>query len=387
MSDFLPRTLWYHTRDLKQERVTQDELLGLADCIVVLGEPGMGKTSLLEALARAPEAASCTARQLINRHDPRSLLGNAQTLVIDALDEVAAASEGDAVDLVLQKLGAAGYPRFVLSCRIADWRAATAVGAIREQYAAPPLELHLDPLERDQQRALLIGWTGDELGADALLNHFDRYQLDFLGNPQTLKLIAALPKNQELPRTSSRLLELATEQLRREHKDGKIELSAALALDTAGAAFAALLLTGSSRIAPETAISNVDDGELPFAEVEALAGNSLDRVIGTRLFSVSARGSTYSHRRIGEYLAARWLCRRTDTHSKRKRLLATLLCPLRSRASGIPSCGRPPMRSSSTSTSTTGAPIVEFTPYCGLVRARRCNLLRMVRRSRVHPAS
>lgn len=324
MSDFLPRTLWYLTRDLKQERIAQGELLGLADCLIVLGEPGMGKTSLLEDLASAPEAASCTARQLINRHDPHSLLRSAQLLVIDALDELAAAGEGDAVDLVLQKLGAAGYPRFVLSCRVADWRAATAVGAIREQYAEPPLELHLDPLNHDQQRALLVSLTNDEARASALLDHFDRYQLDFLGNPQTLKLIAALPTGHELPRTSSRLLALATEQLRREPKPGKIELPAGVALDAAGGAFAALLLTGSSRIARETAIANHDNGELPFAEVKFVVGDALDRAIRTRLFSVNALGATYPHRRIGEYLAARWLSRRADTRGKRKRLLAML---------------------------------------------------------------
>jgi hypothetical protein len=324
MSGFLPRTLWYHTRDLKLERVAQGEVPGLSDCVVILGEPGMGKTSLLEDLAATPGAAICTARQLINRYDPRSLVGNAELLVVDALDEVPAAGEGDAVDRVLQKLGAAGYPRFVLSCRVADWRAATAVGAIREQYAAQPLELHLEPLTRDQQRTLLVRFTGKADRADALLDHFDRYQLDFLGNPQTLKLIAALPDDEELPRTSSRLLELATAQLRREHKPGNEELPATVALDTAGAAFAALLLTGSSRITSRTAIANLDDGELPFSEVQAIAGDQLERVIRTRLFSVSALGSTYVHRRIGEYLAARRLARWADTSGKRKRLLAML---------------------------------------------------------------
>jgi hypothetical protein len=47
------------------------------------------------------------------------LLGDAEVLVIDALDEVSAQREGDAVDHVLRKLGELGYPRF------RDWRSYT----------------------------------------------------------------------------------------------------------------------------------------------------------------------------------------------------------------------------------------------------------------------
>ena len=323
MSNFLPRKLWYHSRDLKQLSVDQSDVLRFADCVVILGEAGMGKTSLLDDLATNPEAAKCTARQLINKHDPRELLGNANTLVIDALDEVPAAAEGDAVDRVLQKLGALSYPRFILSCRVADWRAATAVEAVREQYNSPPLELHLEPLDRDQQYLLLAFLTDDATRADSLLAHFERFQLDFLGNPQTLKLIASLPADKPLPETSSKLFELATEQLRREHKDGKPELPPDRALDAAGAAFSGLLLTGSSRIVRK-ASANVAEGELALNEVEALAGPNLEKVFKTRLFVGSADSFTYEHRRIGEYLGARWLAKRADTGAKRKRLLAML---------------------------------------------------------------
>jgi predicted NACHT family NTPase len=115
MSELIERTLWY--REGRETTVLhQQDLVGMAPPVVVLGEAGLGKTRLLEWLAGQPGHAWCTARQLMNRYDPRSLLGNATTLVIDALDEVVARREGDAVDLVLQKLGALGYPRFVLSC-------------------------------------------------------------------------------------------------------------------------------------------------------------------------------------------------------------------------------------------------------------------------------
>jgi len=79
----------------------------------------MGKSELTKRLKQWDSWARCTARQLLRR-GARPLLGNATTLVIDALDEVGTKAEGDAVDLVLEKLGEAGFPHFVLTCRVAD---------------------------------------------------------------------------------------------------------------------------------------------------------------------------------------------------------------------------------------------------------------------------
>lgn len=323
----LPRTLWYLTRDLKRFSIEQRELISLGDSLVVLGEAGMGKSTLMAELASTPDASLCTARQLINRPDPRSLLGNAQLLVIDALDEVPSRGQGDAVDLVLQKLGALGYPRFVLSCREADWQAATSLSAIREQYASPPLELHLEPFTRPQQHQFLANKIG-AARAKKLLDHFETNNLDDLGNPKTLELIGELPADQPLPATRSELFALATKQLLRPETNNikaeqQGELPTERALDAAGAAFAALLLTGNSGIV-EKAAANLHEGEQAFSEVISIAGADLKTVIRTRLFHNSGSGLTYCHRRIGEYLAARFLARRADTAAKRRRLLGML---------------------------------------------------------------
>lgn len=82
----------------------------LREPIVVLGEPGMGKTKLLKELSAKDGNVFCRAQQLINKPRPKTLLGDNERLVIDALDEVSAQSDGDAVDLVLRKLGELDYP-------------------------------------------------------------------------------------------------------------------------------------------------------------------------------------------------------------------------------------------------------------------------------------
>src|SRR4051812_10681909 len=89
----IPRTLWYEHQQIIVE-VDQRFLSADARSLVVLGEAGMGKSTLLESLEQTEGFAICTARQLINRPDPTSILGGAATIVIDALDEVSARHEG-----------------------------------------------------------------------------------------------------------------------------------------------------------------------------------------------------------------------------------------------------------------------------------------------------
>lgn len=286
----------------------------------------MGKSTLLKALAADAGIPLCTARQLINQHDPTTLLSNGQLLIIDALDEVAAAKDGDAIDKVLQKLGVAGYPRFILSCRVADWQAATSTAAIAEQYGTP-LVLHLDPLSEAQQLAFLSDATGDPARAMALLEHFADFGLGLPGNPITLGLIARLPAGEPLPKNRTALYRLAVDTLRQEANPKKVhqELPPKTALDTAGAAYAAMLLTGKIQIARQVA-NATEEHQLPWNEALGFAGERLEAVCDTRLFEAASQDCfTYHHRSIAEFLAASWLAKSADNNrQKRHRLLAMI---------------------------------------------------------------
>lgn len=318
---YLRRRLWYVDKD-GQHWLEQDDLLARPEPLIVLGEPGMGKTELLKAIGGEIGNAFCRATQLINRVRPETLIGNAKRLVVDALDEVAAQSQGDAVDLVLQKLGQLDYPPFILSCRVAEWRSATASGAIAEQYDFAPLEVHLEPLSRDEQLRLLSELTNDAARARVLRDHFETFGPEFLGNPQTLELIAALPVD-ALPRTTVGLFEQAIETLRKERNPVKEELPREAALNAAGAAFAGLILSGNGRIVDKPGgLIEAGDKALPLAEVEALDHGYVSRAADTKLFAAdSSEGLTYAHRRVGEFVGARWLAERADTRAKRRRLL------------------------------------------------------------------
>lgn len=324
VSGVLERKLWYET-PIERVTVHQADLLTRMEPLVVLGEAGMGKSHLLEWIAASPGHALCTARQLINRYNPHTLLGDAECLVIDALDEVSAGKDGDAVDLILRRLGELGCPRFVLSCRVSDWRSATGTEAILEQYDRRPTELFLEPLTDEDAIAFLSAKLGIER-ATSVVQHFSSRGLDgLLGNPQTLGLIASIAASDSLPETRAELFRRSTELLRVEHRDSKSakQLDQATAIDAAGAAFAALILTGNEAITRKSA-AHVSDGEIAISEIARFSGKTaIAAMLDTRLFrAYGADRFSYLHRRIGEFLGAQWLAKLADTPRKRRRLLA-----------------------------------------------------------------
>lgn len=285
----------------------------------------MGKSSLLEYLAQSPEFAFFTARSLLHRSGLTISPGDDQVLVIDALDELSAQKDGDAVDLVLRRLGELGYPRFILSCRVADWRSATGLQAISEHYDQKPVELHLEPFSDDDAITFLTGYMSVE-AARSVVTHFDERGLqDFFGNPQTLELIARVAGDGTFPETRSDLFQSAIEVLRLEHRDEKADNQPArdVGLDAAGAAFAAIIVTGSDAVVRKATVNGTVAG-LALAEIERLPGGSAIRsVLDTRLFKANGGDRfSYWHRRIGEFLGARWLSGLANSRRKRARLLA-----------------------------------------------------------------
>jgi hypothetical protein len=320
----IKRNFWYKEKD-EYFQVTQADLPTINKSLVVLGEAGMGKSCLLEWLGSLDNFAYCTARQLLYRHKPNSLLNNKKVLVIDALDELSSSKDGDGIDLVLQKLGELDYPQFVLSCRVADWRSATGIVAIKEQYNIEPLELHLNPFSQSDMHDFLSEKIGNEQALN-VVNHFVNLGLEgLLGNPQTLNLISEVARSTQLPETLTQLFDHAVNLLRIEHSEQKKErqLSKETELEVTGAAFGILILSANEAITRKP-LHKVDDGELPISEIKSLTnGQYIENVIGSRLFKANGvERFTYLHRRVGEFLGAKWLIKHANTSRKRKRLLS-----------------------------------------------------------------
>jgi hypothetical protein len=137
------------------------EFIG-ADALVLLGDPGMGKSTLFESSG----AADCrTVRKFLL--SPKHPVGPA--LFLDGLDEYRKVTGTSAAsDTLAKALIALGRPRFRLSCRAADWFGEIDRSVLCE---ASPTSfvgvLDLLPLTEGEIRRLV----GDQLGnAEQLLN-------------------------------------------------------------------------------------------------------------------------------------------------------------------------------------------------------------------------
>ncbi|NBN65949.1 NACHT domain-containing protein [Pannonibacter tanglangensis] len=324
LAQLLRRKLRYLDRD-KEFTVDQEFLYEDGRSMVVLGEAGMGKSTLLSQMAGIEGFSFCTARKLIISSNVAALMGNAHTIVIDAIDEVSARVDGDAVDLVLQRLEALQFPRFILSCRVADWRKATALQGISEFYDTAPIELHLQPLSREDAVSYLAATVGED-AADRAVKTLEEAGLGGLWrNPQTLKLVADVVARGSLPASKGELFDAATQLMWSEHREERSGTPLAArprddVLDAAGAAFALLILTGKEAISRK---AMVQDHDAPLADVARLPGSAaLADVLGSRLFSgLHDERFGYDHRAIGEFLGARWLARQATTPRKQRRVL------------------------------------------------------------------
>ena len=327
---YIPRRLRGRIRD-EDVLIADDCVLDLEGPIVVLGEPGMGKTTLMRRLGELEGWSFARARSFVRRSNGG--VGAAlpsERLVIDALDEVSAAREGEALDGVLSGLIGLGCPPFVLSCRVADWRSATAVREIRDEYGRAPVELFLEPFGQQEAEALLSHRFGAK-GARRLVEHFAALgPEELLGNPQNLVMIAAIGAQEDLPTTRGELYDQAAAGLWHEHRQDKTgeplaDLDEMTALDAAGAGFAALLLTGREAISRAPS-GSTGEGAVHVGDVCRLPGaGAVDALLGSRLFRAAGpERFAPLHRTVAEHLGARWLARVASTPRRRRRLLALI---------------------------------------------------------------
>jgi len=194
-------------RNGEEAVISENELLTLGLPLVILGDPGMGKTSLTDSLAANLETSRVPAGRFVRSAKPELLLPQSgKPIIIDGLDELATSNGASAVDGVLTKLAAIGLPPFILSCRAADWNGSSDRQKILEDYGIQPITARLEPLERAEAAKILT--QHENINAAEILNELDNRELsDFYKNPLTLNLlIEIVTTGQGLPSGRSALL-------------------------------------------------------------------------------------------------------------------------------------------------------------------------------------
>lgn len=329
---YIARTLVLSRGNDDERVVTEDDIGSISSPIVILGDPGLGKTELTKELERRFGFRRVAGGAFYRAQNPLRLATVGQSkLIIDGLDEISSSSGGSAIDEVLKKLSAIGNPNFVLSCRSADWQGSTDRHKIAEDYGVEPVTLHLEPFTYEDARTFLNTYSS-AIVADRVLDQLDTQDLsEFYVNPLTLMLLAELvTAGQELPRGRADLFERASQLLTSERnpihqRSQAAQTSLSYLLDSAGAIFAHLLLSGSIGVT-DRARTEVPDGYIHFGDIlEIPDAPAIAVTLKTRLLQ-SPDENLYApfHRVIAEFLAARWLSNRLANGLSERRVFQAL---------------------------------------------------------------
>ena len=284
--------------------------------IVLLGDPGAGKTYVFRERAAAEQARFIKARAFLNA--PADML-RGQALFIDGLDEKRAGrGDRDTVDALVVKLFDVAPPKVRISCRAADWLGESDLAAMApffDQQGGACL-LHLEKLSRTEQITVLAGQGVGCDDAKRFLNAAAERGLDdFLENPQNLIMLWRAVQTGSWPATRKELFELSTTLMLQEPNVERARLgsgvfSVAELRPVAGAVCAARLISDVDAI-------NLTDQEgtadIPgYRSLDFFPPEKVQAILGRRVFDAAPEPETvdYAHRTTAEFLAAEFLASR-----------------------------------------------------------------------------
>ena len=280
------------------------------ELIILLGDPGAGKTHCFGTMAASEGVPVCSVAQFIARDGG----GNPTTVYLDGLDEYRPLSitrDSNPAIKLLQTLRKSGHPRLRLSCRFADWLGTTDLEIFKDYCdSSTYVVLALEPLSHQEACEVLTNKTieqPEKFLAKAAARHLDW----MVSNPQNLLMLAEVVAKSGWPSTKRELYEQSSrnhlaETKRHLHGSPLGHHPPAELLDPAGAACAALLISG----APGIARSAYFDGNLPtYSSVPFSQAELVLAALGRRAFTSvpETEAVTCVHRTLAEYLGARWL--------------------------------------------------------------------------------
>lgn len=283
-------------------------LLAASRFIVLLAEPGAGKSRLMESLAHQLGTKSVTASRFVytsRRHSE-------SPLVIDAYDELAKIDESGIYKL-LGFAQEANPSHLLISSRSSEWDNA-ATSAFEECLGERPIIARLLDFDESEQREIFEKHAKGE-DFDAFRSEVSCFDLEaLLPNPQFLILFvdAYLQSGRNFKDKSSIFLQ-AIERLAKEAnstvKKAAGSLSPNQKVEASSEVFAKLLLSGSEGVTTSEAH---EERLYPLLRSLLDKGDAINDILATRLFKPGDAVDTHRpvHKIVAEYAAADYLTKR-----------------------------------------------------------------------------
>jgi hypothetical protein len=312
MSDRIVRQIFPHLPSDAARQVWKFSDFANQPNIVLVGDPGAGKSHLLREAAAADNGRLLTTRTFLN--DPT--VPPNSILFIDALDEKRAGRSDQAtIDSVVQKLFQINPKKVRIACREHDWLGGTDLEAFRPYFDqhGGTFVLGLEPLTEAEQHAILSAHDITN-PADFVKEAESRGLHEFLINPQNLIMLIEAVRGGKWPETRIKLFETTSQLLLREHSTahtrfGEGVYTAAEIREAAGAACAVRLI---SDVAGISLAENEGDPQLPsYRTIPFTPPQRTLAALGRRSFVATGQETVdYAHRIRAEYLGAGWLAKK-----------------------------------------------------------------------------
>lgn len=287
---------------------TEAELLSASKYVVILAEPGGGKTELMKNLARKLNTsvlnASVFAYAGVDKEN--------SPLVIDAVDEVARIDQSG-IHKLLTLARKSKPTRVIMSSRSSEWGLAS-TGIFEQFIGCLPMVVRLREFDQTEQCAIFKQHAPEE-DFNAFQAEVTRFSLEMLlPNPQFLKMFtdAYLESGRRFADKRS-IFVLAVERLAKEANPNipkaSIPLSIAQKISFSAEVYAKLLLSGAEGISTVEATESRMCPMLP----SLFSGNTACYdILSTQLFKPADNEDQHRpvHKIVAEYCAADYLVKR-----------------------------------------------------------------------------
>ncbi|HEA3084398.1 TPA: hypothetical protein RVR55_000989 [Aeromonas dhakensis] len=293
---------------------TEAELLAASMFVVVLAEPGGGKTDLMGSLARQLGTKTVTATRF--RH--MGAEEENSPLVIDAFDELAKIDQSG-IHLVLANACKAKATRVIISSRSSEWSNAD-TQSFGEFFGEQPLVVRLCEFDESDQQAIFLHHYPEE-NFIAFRSEVIRFELEpLLPNPLFLKLFAGAYIESDRHFIDKRsIFSTAVERLAKEAnsrvRSAAHSLTSQQKIELAAEVFAKLLLSGAEGVSTQDATA---DRIYPTLASLLHPIASRNDILATQLFKPGERVDLHRpvHKIVAEYCAAHYLTQRIADPTK-----------------------------------------------------------------------